>query len=57
MSTEEVNEEVEALIAILEEDMVEVIRTEDGGRPKASGDATEVTFNHFFRTSALRSRP
>ena len=34
MSTEEVNEEVEALAAILEEDTVEVVREEGEDRPK-----------------------
>ena len=34
MSTEEVNEEVEALTAILEEDTVEVVRGEGEDRPK-----------------------
>ena len=34
MSAEEVTEEVEALIAILEEDTVEVVKGEDGERPK-----------------------
>ena len=42
MSSEEVNEEVEALSAILEEDTVEVAREEDGERLKVlqhGGDA------------------
>ena len=69
MSAEEVTEEVEALIAILEEDTVEVVKGDDGERPKVKKQTSmnQEPIKRFFpstihtsvlpRTSVSRSPP